>query len=178
MSAEDSQPGPLAAQALALQAQQQEADEATHRAFACLLDRPEEAFRLLAEAREKWDASFRDQEAWLRQQLGQWEQIPQQIQELRQAAVQQSVSLLYGQGQAGYLSGNLAEARAAFEEGLSLLGDQPGVDRAMLLLALANVDAQAGWQGQQNAIEAGETPYGRAYRECLAVERIDQVPVE
>lgn len=170
MSAEDSQPGPLA-QALALQAQQQEADEATNRAFACLLDRPEEAFRLLAEAREKWDASFRDQEASLRQQLGQWEQIPQQIQELRQAAVQQSVYLLYGQGQAASLLGNLAQARAAFEEALSLLGDEPGVDRATLLVALANVDAQAGWHGQQSAIETGDTPYDRAYQECLAVEQ-------
>jgi tetratricopeptide (TPR) repeat protein len=171
MSAEDSQPGPLSAQALALQARQQEADEATTRAFACLLNRPEEAFRLLAEAREKWDASFRDQEAWLRQQLGPWEQVPQQIQELRQAAVQQGAYLLYGQGQAGYLSGNLAAARAAFEEGLALLGDQPGVDRAMLLLALANVDAQAGWHGQQSSILEGKTPYDRAYRECLAVEQ-------
>jgi CHAT domain-containing protein len=193
MSAGDSQTGPLAARALALQAQQQEADEATNRVFACLPDQPEEALRLLSEAREKWDVSFRDQEAhleqirelcqaavqqkwdvscnqeiWLHQQL---EQIPQQIWELRQAAVEKKISLLQCQGQAAYLLGNLAEARTAFEQALSLLGDQPSVDRATLLMALANVDAQAGWHGEQSAIEAGYTPYDRAYRECLAVEQ-------
>jgi CHAT domain-containing protein len=191
MSAEGSQPGPLKARALALQAQMKEADEATSRALACLPERPEEALRLLEEARNKWDAYFRDQEAshherleqfrsllldaswrdheaWLQQQV---EQIPQQIEELRETALQQKISLLQFQGHAASLPGNLAEARAAYEEALSLLGDQPGVDRAGVLLSLAHVEAQAGLHREQSAVQPGETPYDRAYRECLAVEQ-------
>lgn len=167
MSTEDSPPGPLLAQALALQAQQREANEVTTQAFTCLVERPEEALRLLSEARKKWETYFRGQEV-LHQQL---EQTPQEILELRQAAVQNEISLLHGEGQASYLLGKLAEARAAFEQALSLLGDQPSVDRAMFLMALANVDAQASWNGQPIAIEPGETPYDLAYRECLAVEQ-------
>lgn len=193
MSAEGSQPGPLKVRALALQAQLKEADEVANRARACLPEQPEEALRLLAEAREKWDAWYRDQEvflhhqlvqfrelqqssdaslpdqeAWLRQQL---EQLPQQIQEVRRDAVQHKISLLHFQGLVDFSRGNLAGARAAYEEALSFLDDQPGVERAGLLMSLANVDAREGLHGQQSAIEPGETPYDRAYRECLAIEQ-------
>ncbi len=168
MSNEEPEPGSPIARALALQVQQREANEATVQAFACLTEKPEEALRLLSEARRKWDASFRDQEAWLHQQV---EQMRQQIQELREAAVANEVFLLNGEGQAAYLLGRLVQARAAFEGALSLLGDQPSIDRAMILLALANVDLQAGWNGQPVTTGAGETPYDRAFQECLALEQ-------
>jgi tetratricopeptide (TPR) repeat protein len=128
----------LAQRALALQAQQNEAQEIAGRGFACITSRPAEAFQLLTEALEKCAASFSAQEEFLRQT--DWG--PAQIPQLRHEAVETRVQLLYGQGQAAFLLSRLPEARAAFEEALALIGDQQHPARPMLRAALANVSAQ------------------------------------
>jgi CHAT domain-containing protein/DNA-binding transcriptional MerR regulator len=197
MSSEDIQPGPLQTKALELQVQQCEAAEASNQALECTTEKPAEAFQLFSVAMEKWDARFRDEIAFLSMQLEKIQQIlerpqgplspddeaflrqrlqelPQEIEELRRAAVNKKIPLLQGQGMVAYQLGNLAEAKVIFEQILDLLGDQLSGDRATTLMMLARIADQGEWHGimgSHSSIEASGTPYDRAYEAFLAVEQ-------
>jgi hypothetical protein len=131
--------GPLTRRARELQARQAEFHESFSEALRQVASNPADALGRIVACEAKADALFRDQEQFLRE-MGDWglQQLPQ----LHTDADETRLQLLYGRGQAHSLLGHLAEARAAFEQGLALVGDRPHMAKPMLRMALAQLAAQ------------------------------------
>ena len=131
--------GPLTRRARELQTRQAEFHESFSEALKLVASNPADALGRILACETKADALFGDQEQFLRE-MGDWglQQIPQ----LQTDADETRLQLLYGRGQAHSLLGHIVEARTAFEQALTLLGDRPHMAKPMLRMALAQVAAQ------------------------------------
>jgi protein involved in temperature-dependent protein secretion len=128
--------GSLTRRAGELQVRQAEFHESFSDALKQVASAPSDALGRIVACEAKADALVRDQEQFLRE-MGDWglQQLPQ----LHIDAEETRLQLLYGRGQAHFLLGHLAEARTAFEQALTLVGDRPHMAKPMLRMALAQV---------------------------------------
>ena len=131
--------GPLTRRARELQTRQADFHASFSEALKLVASNPADALGRIIACETKADALFRDQEQFLRD-MGEWglSQIPQ----LQTDADETRIQLLYGRGQAHSLVGHLLEARAAYEQALTIVGDRPHMAKPMLRMALAQVAAQ------------------------------------